>query len=312
MQTSSAPSTYHLFTSSLFHLSTLTPFPPACVYTPCNPSFAQEHVMKYLRALAGLALLGAAVPALAVGSLADLSVYDRVSGRTLPVYASDGKWYVAGRTGSEYELRIRNNSDGDLLAVVSVDGVNVVTGETATPSQGGYVIPAWQTVTISGWRKSLSRVASFYFTDHGDSYASRTGRPDDVGVIGVAVFRRKTVPPIYLEEPPIRQDVPLSNRFRREAPESAQSAPGGAAADHDARASAPPPAEKSIGTGHGRNQASQARYVSFERESEAPSEVISIYYDTRANLAARGIIQQQARQPNAFPGRFTPDPPRRW
>ena len=73
-----------------------------------------------------------------------------------------------------------------------------------------------------------------------------------------------------------------------------------------------PAAEKSIGTGHGRNQSSQARYVQFERESDAPSEVIAIRYDTRANLVARGIIEAPAREPNPFPARFVADPPRRW
>ena len=271
--------------------------------------------MKYLSALAGLALSASVGPAFAVGSLADVSVYDRASGRTLSVYASDGKWYVAGRTGSEYELRVRNNSNNDVLAVVSVDGVNVVNGETASPHQGGYVISAWQTVTISGWRKSMARVAAFYFTDHSNSYASRTGRPDDVGVIGVAVFRRKPVPPVYLEEPQVRQDAPFASesRAKPEAQRDQANAPAGARAEREMLSPAPAASpEKSIGTGHGRNHASHARYVQFERDSDSPNEVVSIYYDTRANLVARGIIQQQAREPNAFPGRFTPDPPQRW
>ena len=44
---------------------------------------------------------------------------------------------------------------------------------------------------ITGWRKSLERTAAFYFTDLGDSYAARTGRPQNVGVIGVAVFQER-------------------------------------------------------------------------------------------------------------------------
>ena len=70
--------------------------------------------------------------------------------------------------------------------------------------------------------------------------------------------------------------------------------------------------EKSIGTGHGRSQTSHVRYVSFERESDAPNEVIALNYDTRSNLMARVIIPQQPREPNPFPARFVPDPPRRW
>jgi len=38
--------------------------------------------------------------------------------------------------------------------------------------------------------------------------------------------------------------------------------------------------------------------------------MISIYYDSRANLIARGVIPSAPRaEPNPFPGfRFTPDP----
>src|SRR3978361_1701644 len=100
--------------------------------------------MKRMNAVWGLLGLLAAGQAWAVGSSVDVAVFDRSTGRTLPVYASQGQWYVAGRVGAEYELRIRNNTNDELLTVVSVDGVNVVTGDTASPDQGGYVIGAWQ------------------------------------------------------------------------------------------------------------------------------------------------------------------------
>lgn len=277
----------------------------------------------------GLALLLAAGRALAVGSLADVTIYDRASGGILPVHESEGRWYVAGKTGREYEVRIRNNTGGDLLAVVSVDGVNVVTGETAATSQGGYVVGAWQLLNIQGWRKSMNKVASFYFTDHGNAYATLTGRPDDVGVIGVAVFKRKVEQPMEQDGPVYREapfkDKESSSRQERydgeskaEAPRSSSNAGAGSAADAAARSGAFTPApearplEKRIGTGHGRGQTSHVRYVSFDRESESPNEVIALNYDTRANLIARGIIREQLREANPFPARFVPDPPRRW
>ena len=283
--------------------------------------------MKRTATALGLCLALAAGQALAAGTLADVSVFDRASGRILPVYEQGGRWYVAGRTGSEYELRIRNNTAGDLLAVVSVDGVNVVTGETASTSQGGYVVGAWQLMSIQGWRKSMERVAAFYFTEHSDAYATRTGRPNDVGVIGVAVFKRKMEePPAQLEQPMLRDGFPRrQDRYDGESPSqpskpssgaaegagsSMDRAPGAAASAEPAPA--PRAMEKSIGTGHGRSQTSHVRYVSFERESDTPNEVIALKYDTRSNLVARGIIPQQPREPNPFPARFVPDPPRRW
>ena len=71
-------------------------------------------------------------------------------------------------TGVEQEL------SEDLLTVVSVDGVNAISGETANASQSGYVLAPGQTTEIAGWRKNMDEVAAFYFTRIGDSYAART------------------------------------------------------------------------------------------------------------------------------------------
>jgi hypothetical protein len=231
-------------------------------------------------------------PALPAGKLADIEIYDRTSGRKLPVHESGGRWFVAGKPGDEYQVTVRNRSGGDLLAVVSVDGVNVVSGETAAQWQSGYVIGRGRSMSIKGWRKSLEKIAAFYFTDLGDSYAARTGRPDNVGVIGVALFKRKPEPLAELAEPGERADA-------------------AAAASGDSARSAPQAVQKSIGTGHGRVQASAARYVEFERDSDSPSELIAIHYDTYANLVARGVIRDERRWPSPFPGGFVADPPGR-
>lgn len=276
--------------------------------------------MQRIAALIGLFLFVAAGRAAAVGSMADVTIYDRSSGRLLPVFSGDARHYVAGRPGNEYEIRIRNNTGTDLLAVVSVDGVNAVSGQTASPSQGGYVVGAWRSLSIAGWRKSLSRVAAFYFTDHSDAYATRTGRPDDVGVIGIALFRRKAQPPVDLDEPHVRGFSPSAGTARRQAPHEAPAAADAAAANGGtadaARGStlqAAPRLEQSLGTGHGRSESAPARYATFERESDTPDEVVSIGYDTYDNLVARGIAPgRSARGPNPFPGQFVPDPPPRW
>lgn len=262
-------------------------------------------------------LMSAAVPAFAVGSLADVTIHDRASGRSLPTYYSDGRWYVAGRPGNEYEIRIRNQSGTDLLAVTSVDGVNVVTGETAAPSQSGYVLMPGDRLPIKGWRKDMSKVAAFYFTRLDDSYAARTGRPDNVGVIGVAVFKRKVEPPMVFEEERQRREAPMAGAAKDSASgNSADAAPSSAPAQPSARAQSAPmeKAEKSLGTGHGRIQTSQVRYTSFERESESPNEVIAIWYDSHTNLVARGVIPAPvpvSRDPQPFPASFVPDPPAR-
>jgi hypothetical protein len=144
-------------------------------------------------ALSGIAALaGIAAPARAVGSaVGSLDIVSRADRGVLTTYASDGRHWVVGTPGQEYALRLCNRTAGRVLAVPSVDGVNVITGDTASPAQSGYVLDPYQCYDIDGWRKSLSRTAAFYFTELPDSYAARTGRPANVGVIGVAFFREK-------------------------------------------------------------------------------------------------------------------------
>jgi hypothetical protein len=249
--------------------------------------------MEPLKKMLAILALACSTQACAVGSLADLAVYDRTEGRRLPVYWHEGRAYIAGKPGNEYQVSVRSRLGEDLLAVVSVDGVNVVSGETADAAQSGYVLSPRRPLDIQGWRKSLSQTAAFYFTSLPDSYAARTGRPDNVGVIGAALFKRKPSPP----PASISQYAP---RARAEARENA-----GAAAD-----AAKPSAEAQLGTGHGRREESHAQHVAFERASTSPSETIAIFYDSHRNLVARGVIREplpMAPLPRPFPG-FAPDP----
>lgn len=263
--------------------------------------------MKCL-ALAAAAIAAAlALPACAagVGSLARVTVIDRTANRELPVYWKDGRAWIAGHPGNEYTVRVRNVAGEDLLAVVSVDGVNVVSGETARVSQSGYVVGSYASLDVSGWRKSLSRTAAFYFTTLPDSYAARTGRPDDVGVIGVALFRRKPPEPVAAE--PWRP----SPFAKRESAAGAPAAPPAAerSESRDSAAKRAQPGEP-LGTGHGRSERNPAQWVEFERASPYPVETIVIHYDSTANLVAQGVIRPrypQPRNPNPFPG-FVPDP----
>jgi hypothetical protein len=242
----------------------------------------------------------------AVGGLADLGVYDRSEGRLLPVHWHEGRAYVIGRPGNEYQLNLRSRLGEDLLAVLSVDGVNVITGQTATVQQSGYVLAPGRGLEVQGWRKDLSRTAAFYFTPLGDSYAARTGRPDNVGAIGVALFRRKAPDPA-----PIGL-APATPFAQAERSDSAARGAGSAAAAPRAKAEAP------MGTGHGRQETSYARTVAFERASSEPAETVVIYYDSCSNLIARGVVPRWAApcaippaplpSPNPFPG-FVPDPP---
>ena len=268
--------------------------------------------------LAAGALLAAA-PAHAVGRLVDLDVIDRDTGARLPVYRHQGDYWIAGRPGARYAVQVRNATGGRVLGVMSVDGVNVLSGDTAAWDQAGYVLSPLQTTQVTGWRKSDAEVAAFHFTGLPHSYAARTGRPRDVGVIGVAVFREKPLPPPPVYRPAPRWEAPAAGEsadaLEREG--AAKSAPAAEAPMDAVRsARAAPQAAPRLGTGHGERESSHVTHTRFERRAGQPDEVITLRYDSRDNLLALGVIPRPPSGPrrlDAFPespsAGYVPDPP---
>jgi hypothetical protein len=322
----------HNTSSKIFH-SRLTPFPCAArftLYRSTIEEISMEVAKKVKGLLAGAFAALAASQALALGNLADIEIVDRATGRALPVHQHAGEAWVAGVPGAKYSIRVRNNHFSRVLAVMSVDGVNVVSGETAGSAQAGYVYGRYERGEIAGWRKSDSEIAAFEFVASPQSYAERTGRPHNVGIIGVALFREK-VPQRRAEiSEPLGRFAP----YKPAAPSAAESAsaPAGNAPQSAAAPLAQPVPDASkrgraqsnadavadtttkLGTGHGEREASHTTRVTFARESETPNEVIRIRYDSRENLLAMGVIRESFawRNPflNPFPrDQYVPDPP---
>ncbi len=265
---------------------------------------------RHFITLAAAAAAAASVttsPAFAVGSLVDVEIVDRSQNEVLPTYHQRGTTWVAGRPGSRYAVRLANRSAARVMVVLSVDGINAVTGETAALGQVGYVLAPWQSTEITGWRKSLTEAAAFYFTALPDSYAARTDRPDNVGVIGVAVFReRQRAPEVSRRsydnaDPSLAQNTDRAERARGAAEPSASPAPAAKAAGslRDER----------LGTGHGEREYMPTSQTSFERADERPNEVVRLRYDSYERLLASGVVRPRRAPwvPEAFPG-FVPDP----
>lgn len=245
------------------------------------------------------------------GNLIDLQVVSRVSGLPLATYVHRGSTYVIGNPGEPYGLRLTNRSGERVLAVLSVDGINVISGQGAAHSQSGYVLDPWASAEIKGWRKSMAEVAQFYFTPLPDSYAARSGRPANVGVIGVAAFR-EYVEPVPEPVPYAAQPAaPSIDGQRAEAARDAAQAPAPASSEARAAGARAKREAERLGTGHGGREASPTYYTEFRRASERPAEILSLFYDSRANLQARGILPRPPRpiHPQPFPGDgFVPDP----
>lgn len=262
-----------------------------------------------------LALAFAAATAclpLSARGLVELDVIDRDNGQWLPEYHDRGQSWIAGTPGHRYAVRLTNTTGERVLVVLSVDGVNAVTGQTASPSQGGYVLAPWESAEIAGWRKSLDDVAQFVFTDFPDSYAARTRRPDNVGVIGIAVFRERQVRPMYAPPPSSPPPVAAQSGAReRAAGHAAKASAPAASADRAMAESAP----QRLGTGHGQREWAPVGQTEFTRASHTPQQVSQLRYDDADTLVTRGILPGTRaplarRAPRAFPSGFVADPPR--
>ncbi len=264
------------------------------------------HRRHFLTLAAAAAAALIATPALAIGSMVEVDIVDRAQNEALPVHHQRGTAWVAGRPGSRYAVRLSNRCGARVMVVLSVDGVNAVTGETAGVDQVGYVLMPGQSTEITGWRKSLTEAAAFYFTALPDSYAARTDRPDNVGVIGLAVFRERQREPEVSRRPydsPERALAQNADRARGAAEASAAPAPSTAAkASGSLR-------EERLGTGHGEPEYMPTTHTSFERASERPNELVRLRYDSRERLLASGVIRPRRAPwvPEPFPG-FVPDP----
>lgn len=258
------------------------------------------------------------------GAMARVRIINRDSGRELPVYRHRGEYWVAGQPGARYGISIMGHprlAPGRVEAVVSVDGVNVITGQTASVQQTGYVLDVGQWHTITGWRKNDHEVAAFHFTALPNSYAARTGRPANVGVIGVALYREQAAPPIVRPQPWLNPEPAyeygegaLVGRSQRSP--SAEAASGLRDNERVAK-SAPAPYGSQLGTGHGAREGSAVGYTTFVRRSSRPDQIVRIRYDSEENLRARGIIPAYGWQPpvrpqpfpEPAPRRYVPDPP---
>lgn len=118
-----------------------------------------------------------------------------VNGRPMREYPHKGMSFIEARHGTNYTVKIKNDNAYRVMAVLSVDGLDVITGKPAEDANKGYIIDAYSYVEIKGYRISDTNSAAFIFTGKGKSYvANAKGSSRNCGVIGVRVFKEKAKP----------------------------------------------------------------------------------------------------------------------
>jgi len=264
----------------------------------------------------GAAGVLAAVPACAhspywesPGSLVSVSV--EVEGRSMPLYPApdgSGRFYLEAREGARYGITIGNRTHERLGVVLTVDGLNAISGvQERAPRAGSrpgprmYVLDAWDSASVKGWRTSLHDVRRFTFVDERASYAARSGKANSrMGWIEVAVYRERPRPYVYRPDPVYRTDPYEGGGDGEEAGKrSADASEAPAESDRpSARAEGPamkgppatmPPSGGYPGTGWGARETDPAMLVDFEPEA-SPAERVTLRYEYASALRALGIL----------------------
>jgi hypothetical protein len=124
-----------------------------------------------------------------------------VKGRPITEYFHEAQNFIEGREGTEFEIQVRNKTGNRIMAVVSVDGLSVTEGTAAGPDSSGYVINAYQTITIPGWKLTGDQAAKFTFGSKSSSYvAQASGDASNAGVIGLMLWSEKKPEVRYVKD----------------------------------------------------------------------------------------------------------------
>ena len=256
-----------------------------------------------------------------------------VHGNPIKMFRHKGKFFVEGRKGSSFELKFSNNTWENIEVVPSVDGLSVLDGEACGETSEGYLVPADGSVTIPGWRLNNNSVAEFVFKDKNRSYANQSGKDTtNVGVIGFMVFKEKEhayvppfqpwpVQPYYESTNPCGSftasstdtNIPLNLKVKGSGKVDIQNMSIGAKSrrvSHEIFMNDDVETTETfnIGTGWGDEVEHRVSVVDFERQNPTMADaLISVFYDTKRGLEARGIKVVKGRRkktqdlPDAFP-----------
>jgi hypothetical protein len=230
------------------------------------------------------------------GQLVGVAV--EVGGRPARLYPApdgSGRHYVEAREGASYALRLTNHCGERLGVVVTVDGLNAISGARDQGRGRMYVLDPWQQTTVRGWRTSLQDVRRFTFVEEEASYAARSGKANArMGWIELAVYRerrhwsRRDLPDDRVSRGP-GEDSASPGRAEAPAPEARGTDSAEAEARPRAKSQADTRARSYPGTGWGRSARDPVVLVDFEPR-RSPAQRTTLRYEYREALVALGVL----------------------
>jgi len=266
------------------------------------------------------------------------SAHVLVNGRKVKEYRHNGLTFIEAKDGTEFAIEVKNHQGGRVLAIVSVDGLDIIDGKPATAKSRGYIIDGYNSETLHGYRKNENQVANFKFTCGGNSYATDKGKGENNGIIAVKfigeaiAYAKQLVPSPFPNTPPRLPTYPKpyyynagdfkgGNVYGGSAPCSDtvfyESAPRGASASAGLSfraCSDVAPAAFDMGTTWGSVREERVTETEFKYGAELGT--CEFYYASREALQSMGIplISQKSVStlPKAFADSKYASPPKGW
>lgn len=242
-------------------------------------------------------------------------VYEKNGQSLKPIkiyYDSNGRKWIESRPGTKFVIEIKNNDFNTYLAVVSVDGLNVINASKAElKPNNGYILYGKSSMKINGWRTSIENVREFVFTaNKNDSYAHKLGTDEsNTGVIGIALFKEKQKILYFsttITWPPANPSLTYTPTISTDSQNSYFNYSTSTQTTYNI--SEPTIKNFSMSTTQGSSISDKVVEINKEFEETVYATDI-IYYDNRENLIARGILKEnEEKLPEPFANnRFCPN-----
>ena len=267
-----------------------------------------------------------------------------IDGKPIQEYHKDERTFVEGRQGSNFSLELTNLTPRRILVHPTVDGLSAMSGKEASRlDDDGYVLHAFQKTTIPGWRLNNDEVARFFFAGAGKSYAEKTGKGRDKGVIACAVWEEKVVAQAMnffasaampsaagcAEEENTGGELHTqmcsyeSGEFHSKATFDSMSSEtrtkgvtrGAGGQRRNSMRRERKCSTQNLGAGFGERAKHEVHETHFDKATDSPVVIATIYYDDLKGLRAQGINirrQKSKRLPNPFPADKGCNPPNGW
>ena len=129
---------------------------------------------------------------------AGLGLVDGGGNARISLYEHNNLAYGAGSVGQPFGIRLVNRTARRAMAVVSVDGMGLLTGKTASRLDRGVILQPYESLVITQWGDGQPLL---FGDGRGERYAARNGRWGDVGSVRVALFQERPMSNFSGQEP---------------------------------------------------------------------------------------------------------------